>query len=147
MDWTFDIAEVSRGKMGGLHIHSTWAQDDSNTTGGAAFGAITGALLGVMAGPGGVLAGLIIGGTTGALLGTALDLDLDDPVLDEYADSLIKDTSSLILVADGPAIKQFGDAVDELDIDATVYETKLSEKDVEKLKNSLKKHKSHKKAA
>ncbi len=36
--WIDDVAVVSRGKLGATHIHSTWAQDDSEVAAGGGWG-------------------------------------------------------------------------------------------------------------
>ena len=97
--WINDAAVVSRGKLGFTHVHSTWAQDDSAIGAGTGFGALTGAMLGCLLGPAGALAGAATGGSLGALFGVADDVAFDDPRLDDFAASLVKDSSALILTS------------------------------------------------
>jgi uncharacterized membrane protein len=135
--WIDDAAVVSRSKLGIIRIHSTWAQDDSAVGVGTGFGAMTGALLGVLLGPGGALAGAAMGGSMGALMGVANEIAFDDPRLDDFAASLAKDTSALILVGEAPALADFTSAVQPFG--GKVIETNLDDKDVAALKKALNK--------
>ena len=135
--WIDDAAVVSRSKLGIVRIHSTWAQDDTAVGAGAGFGAVTGALLGVLLGPGGALAGAAMGGSMGALMGVANEIAFDDPRLDDFAASLAKDTSALILVGEAPALADFTSAV--APFGGKVIETNLDEKDVKTLRKALNK--------
>jgi uncharacterized membrane protein len=134
--WIDDAAVVSRSKLGIVRIHSTWAQDDTAVGAGAGFGAITGALLGVLLGPGGALAGAAMGGSMGALFGIGDEIAFDDPRLDDFAASLAKDTSALILVGEKATIADFTAAV--VPFGGKVIETNLDEKDVKNLRKALK---------
>jgi uncharacterized membrane protein len=134
--WIDDAAVVSRSKFGIVRIHSTWAQDDSAVGVGTGIGAVTGGLLGVLLGPGGALAGAAVGGSMGALLGVADEVTFDDPRLDDFAASLVKDSSALILVGEAPAIADFTSAV--APFGGKVIETNLDEKDVKTLRKALK---------
>jgi uncharacterized membrane protein len=134
--WIDDAAVVSRSKLGIIRIHSTWAQDDTAIGAGAGFGALTGALLGVLLGPGGALAGAAAGGSMGALFGIGDEIIFDDPKLDDFASSLAKDTSALILVGEAPTLADFTSAV--APFGGKVIETNLDEKDVKNLRKALK---------
>ncbi len=133
--WIDDAAVVSRSKLGIVRIHSTWAQDDSMVGAEVGFGALTGGLLGVLLGPGGALAGAAMGSSMGALFGVADEIDFDDPRLDDFAASLAKDTSALILVGEAPALADFTSAV--MPFGGKVIETNLSDKDVTTLRKAL----------
>jgi uncharacterized membrane protein len=135
--WIDDAAVVSRGKLGVIRIHSTWAQDDSAVGVGTGLGAVTGALLGVLLGPGGALAGAAVGGSMGAMFGVGTEVAFDDPRLDDFASSLDKDTSALILVGEQATIADFTSAV--MPFGGTVIETNLDDKDVAALKKALQK--------
>ena len=133
--WIDDAAVVSKNKLGFTRIHSTWAQDDSSIGAGTGFGVVTGALLGSLLGPGGAAAGAAMGGSVGAASGAASEIAFDDPRLDEFAASLAKDTSALILVGERPSILDFTSAVEPFG--GKVIETNLDEKDVKALRKSL----------
>ena len=135
--WIEDAAIVSRSKLGITRIHSTWAQDDSAIGAGAGLGAVTGALLGVLAGPGGALAGAAVGGSMGAMFGVGDEIAFDDPRLDDFASSLAKDTSALVLVGEKPTIADFTSAVTPFG--GKIIETNLDDKDVATLRKALKK--------
>jgi len=135
--WIEDAAIVSRSKLGITRIHSTWAQDDSAVGAGAGLGAVTGALLGVLAGPGGALAGAAVGGSMGAMFGVGDEIAFDDPRLDDFASSLAKDTSALVLVGEKPTIADFTSAVTPFG--GKIIETNLDDKDVATLRKALKK--------
>jgi uncharacterized membrane protein len=109
--WIDDAAVVSKNKLGFTRVHSTWAQDDSMVGVGAGLGALTGAVLGVILGPAGVAAGAAVGGSMGALSGAASEIAFDDPRLDDFAASLTKDTSALILVGEKVTLADFTSAV------------------------------------
>ena len=134
--WVDDAAVVSRSKLGIIRIHSTWAQDDSAVGAGTGFGAVTGGLLGALLGPGGAMAGAAVGGSLGATFGIAGELAVDDPRLDDFAASLTKDTSALILVAEQATIADFTSAVTPFG--GKVIETNLDEKDIKTLRKALK---------
>ncbi|HTT20243.1 MAG TPA: DUF1269 domain-containing protein [Candidatus Sulfotelmatobacter sp.] len=128
---------MSRNKFGFIRIHSTWAQDDSAIGVGTGFGALTGALLGMLLGPGGALAGAATGGSLGALFGVTDEIAFDDPRLDEFAASLAKDTSALILVAEEITLADFTSAVEPFG--GRIVQTNLNEDEVNSLKKALKK--------
>ena len=135
--WIEDAAVVSRSKLGITRIHSTWAQDDSAVGAGAGLGAVTGAVLGVLAGPGGALAGAAVGGSMGAMFGIGDEIAFDDPRLDDFAASLAKDTSALVLVGEKATIADFTSAVTPFG--GKIIETNLDDKDVATLRKALKK--------
>ena len=135
--WIDDAAVVSRSKLGFIRIHSTWAQDDSAVGVGTGFGALTGALLGMLLGPGGALAGAATGGSLGALFGVTDEIAFDDPRLDDFADSLKKDTSALILVGEAVTLADFTTAVEPFG--GVVIQTDLNEDEVNALRKALKK--------
>jgi len=135
--WIDDAAIVSRNKFGFIRIHSTWAQDDSAVGVGTGFGALTGALLGMLLGPGGALAGAATGGSLGALFGVTDEIAFNDPRLDDFAASLAKDTSALILVAEEITLADFTSAVEPFG--GRVIQTNLNEDEVNSLKKALKK--------
>jgi uncharacterized membrane protein len=134
--WIEDAAVVSRSKLGFIRIHSTWAQDDTAVGVGTGLGAATGGLLGALLGPTGAMAGAAIGGSLGASFGVAGEVALDDPRLDDFAASLAKDTSALILVAEKASIADFTSAV--APFGGKVIETNLDERDVKALRKALK---------
>jgi uncharacterized membrane protein len=135
--WIDDAAVVSRSKLGFIRIHSTWAQDDSAVGAGTGIGAVTGGLLGLLLGPGGALAGAAAGGSLGAMFGVADEIAFDDPRLDDFANSLAKDTSALILVGEKATIADFTSAVQPFG--GKVIETNLDDNDVKALRKALKK--------
>jgi uncharacterized membrane protein len=134
--WIDDVAVVSKSKHGRLSIRSTWAQDDMGAA-GFGWGAFTGALLGLLAGPGGALAGAALGGSMGGLMGATADIALDDPALDDFTNSLTKDTSSLVLVGDDDLLADYESVLAPLG--GKLIKTNLDEKDVEAIKKALKK--------
>jgi uncharacterized membrane protein len=135
--WIDDAAVVSKNKLGFTRIHSTWAQDDTAVGVGTGLGAVTGALLGAILGPGGAAAGAAVGGSVGAVSSAATDVAFADPRLDDFAASLAKDTSALILVGEKPSILDFTSAVEPFG--GKVIETNLDDKDIKALRKSLKK--------
>jgi uncharacterized membrane protein len=134
--WIDDVAIVSRNKLGLTSIHSTWAQDDTAVGAGAGWGVVTGGLLGLMAGPGGALAGAAAGGSLGALVGLGSEVAFDDPRLDDFAASLAKDSSAMVLVGEKPTIADFGRVVEPLG--GKVVKTDIDDKDIASLRKALK---------
>jgi uncharacterized membrane protein len=132
--WIDDVALISRSKHGIIRVHSTWAQDD-RVAGDGGLGALTGGLIGMLLGPGGALAGAAVGGTLGALFGAGMDIDLNDPKLDDFASSLGKDTSALILVGEEVTLADFMSAVEPFG--GEIVETDLNEDDIKKLRKAL----------
>jgi uncharacterized membrane protein len=135
--WIDDAAVVSKSKLGVTRIHSTWAQDDSAVGVGTGVGALTGGLLGVLMGPGGAMAGAAMGGSMGALLGATNEIAFDDPRLDDFAASLAKDTSALVLVGEKATLADFTSAV--VPFGGKVIETNLNDDDVKALRKALSK--------
>jgi len=134
--WVDDVAIVSRGKLGVLRVHSTWAQDDDNVDGGIGWGAVTGGLLGALAGPAGAVAGALGGASVGGLIGTGIDIDMADPELESFAQSLHDDTSALVLVADEPTLAEFSAGVEM--VGGRIIETDINERDIKALRKALK---------
>jgi len=135
--WIDDAAVVSRSKLGITRIHSTWAQDDSAVGVGTGLGAVTGGLLGTLLGPGGAMAGAAMGGSVGALFGATDEIAFDDPRLDDFAASLAKDTSALVLVGEKATLADFTSAV--VPFGGKVIETNLNDDDVKALRKALNK--------
>ena len=133
--WIDDVALVSRSKHGHLRVHSTWAQDESGTA-GLGWGAFTGGLIGLMAGPGGALAGAAVGGSLGAMLGAADEITFDDPKLDDFAASLSKDTSALVLVGEETTLADFVSVFEPYG--GKIIETNLDGKDIKAIRKALK---------
>lgn len=134
--WLEDVAVIRRNKLGRVSVHSTWAQDDDNVGGGIGWGALTGSLLGALAGPGGALAGLAVGGGFGAVFGAAMDISVSDPRLDEFAASLKRDTSALVLVGETrPFVDLFVEA------EAKLIETAIAAETIEEIKKASTKKK------
>jgi uncharacterized membrane protein len=134
--WIDDVAEVSRSKHGSIRVHSTWAQDDSEVGAGAGFGAVTGGLIGVLLGPAGALAGAAVGGSLGAMIGADDNITFDDPRLDDFAASLVKDSSALVLVGEETTLADFVSVFEPYG--GKIIETNLDEKDIKALRKALK---------
>lgn len=134
--WADDVAVVSRGKLGATHIHSTWAQDDSEVGASAGWGLVTGGLLGMLFGPGGAMAGAAIGGSLGALGGVTDQVVFDDPRLDDLAAALVKDSSALILVGEKATLADYASAVEPLG--GKVIQSDLDADDIKALRKALK---------
>lgn len=84
----------------------------------------------------GAAAGAAMGGSVGAVSSASSEVALDDPRLDDFAASLAKDTSALILVGERASILDFTSAVEPFG--GTVIETNLDEKDIKALRTSFK---------
>jgi uncharacterized membrane protein len=134
--WIDDVALLTKSKHGSIRVHSTWAQDDSAVGAGTGFGAITGGLIGLMLGPAGAMAGAAVGGSMGFLMGASADLAFDDPRLDDFADAMVNDTSSLILVGDEATVADFASAVEPFG--GKLIQTDLNEDDIKALRKGLK---------
>jgi len=135
--WIEDAAVVSRSKLGIIRIHSTWAQDDTAVGVGTGLGAVTGGLLGLLLGPGGALAGAAMGGSVGCMFGLTDEVAFDDPRLDDFANSLVRDTSALVLVGEAVTLADFTSAVEPFG--GKVIQTDLNENDVKALRKALNK--------
>ncbi|MFC3615640.1 DUF1269 domain-containing protein [Lutimaribacter marinistellae] len=133
--WIDDLAIVSRNNLGFLSVHSTWSADGAlgEETG---WGLITGALIGLLFGPAGAAAGAAMGGSFGAMFGAIDELAFDDPVLEDFASSLDRDTSALILVGEKVTLDDFGSAIEPLG--GTIVSTDIDEKDIQALRKALK---------
>lgn len=115
-----DYAVVSVNQKGHIRVHSTWAQDSIMEPGSVGLGVIAGGLIGLMFGPGGALAGAVAGGSMGGLIGNKENIKLTDPELKAFADSLVNDSSGILLI--GPP-----DAIDEFKTELKGFETKMFE--------------------
>ena len=134
--WLDEVAVISRSKRGFVRVDSTWAQSDTDAEVGVGWGAITGAALGAMMGPGGALAGAVGGGSLGVLVGASANLSFADPRLEELAARLKNNTSALVLVSDPVYATEFGTVF--APYGGTLIETKLNEKDVNTIRETLK---------
>jgi uncharacterized membrane protein len=134
--WIDDVAVVSRSKHGSIRVHSTWAQDDSAVGAGAGLGAVTGGFIGALLGPGGALAGAAVGGSLGASFGALGEVAVEDPKLDDFAASLVDDTSALVLVGEETTLADFVTAVEPYG--GQIIETDLDEDDIKAIRKALK---------
>lgn len=125
--WLDDVALISVNKNGHTKVQSTWAQDSRNVSGGTGMGAITGGMLGLLFGPGGALAGAAVGGSIGGLIGHHENVKFDDPVLDNFAASLVNDSSALILLGDEDIVTEFAAAIEIADYESAVYNAVLDD--------------------
>ena len=73
----------------------------------------------------------------GALFGATDEIVFDDPRLDEFAASLAKDTSALVIVGEVATIADFTSAVQPFG--GRIIETNLNEDSVKSLRKALKK--------
>jgi len=135
--WLDDVAEVSVNKRGTYRVHSTWAQDSSNVPGGIGYGALVGGLLGSLLGPAGAVAGAALGGSMGGLVGSAINVEFDDPILDNFAASLLPDTSALVIIGDQVTVAAVTAAL--VDYEVRVFETELDAEAEKALRKALKK--------
>lgn len=137
-DWYVEgnIAEISVNKYGSYRVHSTWAQDDDNVGGGIGLGAILGSMIGCLFGPGGALAGAALGGSLGGLIGEADNIDLEDPVLDDFAASLIPDSSALIIIGTEAEVAAFSEEL--ADYEVKTFETEVDKETIDMLKAKMK---------
>ncbi len=137
-DWYVegDLAEISVNKNGNYRVHSTWAQDDDNVSGGIGMGAILGGMLGCLFGPGGALAGAAFGGSIGGLLGEADNIDFEDPALDDFAASLLPDTSALIILGTADEVAAFTEELADYEVKA--FETEVDQETIDMLKAKMK---------
>ena len=78
-----------------------------------------------------------MGGSMGALFGLTDEIAFDDPRLDDFAASLAKDTSALILVGEEIALADFTTAVEPFG--GKIIQTNLNEEEVNALRKALKK--------
>ena len=131
-----DVAEISVNDNGNYRVHSTWAQDSSNVPGGIGFGALLGGMIGVLFGPAGLFAGAAFGGTMGGLIGADENIEFDDPILTEFASSLLPDTSALVILGDQTTIDEFTNEMAEYD--AKEFVTELNKESEAALKDAMK---------
>ena len=135
-----DIATISVNQKGHIRVHSTWAQSSTLVSGGIGFGALAGGLIGLLLGPGGALAGAAAGGSIGGMIGNHENVKFEDPVLDDFARSLVNDSSALVLLGPQSAIDEFTDELDKLaDYEYAAFITELNEAALEELKKAMKK--------
>jgi uncharacterized membrane protein len=134
--WIDDAAVVTKSKHGSIGVHSTWAQDDSAVGVGAGLGAVTAGLVGLLFGPVGAATGALAGGSLGALIGDASNVDLDDPVLDDFAASLTDDSSAMVLVGEEATLADFVSAFEPYG--GKIVSTDLNEDDIKTLRKDLK---------
>ncbi len=137
-DWYVDgdVAEISVNKIGNYRVHSTWAQDDSNVSGGIGFGAVLGGLVGLLFGPGGAIAGAALGGGVGGLIGDADNVDLEDPALDDFAASLVPDSSALLIIGEAAAVADFTAVL--ADYETQTFEKELDDATEKAIKQAMK---------
>ena len=132
-----DYASISRNKKGHYRVHSKWAQDSSLASSELSLGALLGGMIGLFFGPGGALAGAAIGGGTGSLLGKNINMKVDNPVLDKFAESLVPDSSALIILGPNEAVDEFTREL--ADFEVKTFETELDEAMLDALHQAMKK--------
>jgi uncharacterized membrane protein len=132
-----DYAVVSVNQKGHIRVHSTWAQDSITEPGSVGLGVIAGGILGLMLGPGGALAGAVAGGSMGGLIGKKENINLTDPQLKAFADSLINDTSGIVLIGPSAAIDEFKAELEGFEVE--MFETAIDDALLKDLKQVLKK--------
>ena len=136
--WIDDVAEISVSKNGRTKIHSTWAQDSSAVGAGVGFGAMVGGLIGMLFGPGGALVGASLAGSVGGLIGHHENVKFDDPKLDDFAASLLYDTSALIVIGTDATIIEFTNLLAEFaDDEFTSYELALDDVEIAALEDEM----------
>jgi uncharacterized membrane protein len=133
--WIDDVAVVSRNHLGFVSIQSTWSAD-GEVAADTGWGLLTGGLVGMLFGPGGAVAGAAMGGGFGSMMGLVDETAFDDPVLSDFAKSLDRNTSALILVGEQPTIDDFASAVEPLG--GEIVSTDIDEKDIKALRKVLK---------
>lgn len=134
-----DVASISVSQKGHIRVHSTWAQDSSMVSGGIGLGALLGGLIGLFLGPAGAMAGSAIGGSIGGLIGHHENVKFDDPMLDDFAASLVNDSSALLLLGPQSAIDDFTTelaALTEYEFEA--FETELDKDALKALEKAMK---------
>jgi len=135
-----DMASISVNQKGHIRVHSTWVQDSTQVAGEIGLGAIAGGMIGLMFGPAGVLAGSAVGGSLGGLMGSHDSVKFDDPKLNDFAASLVNDSSALILIGPMAAIDEFTDELAKLtEIEFETFEMVLDEAALSALKKAMKK--------
>lgn len=134
--WLDDVAEISVNKRGSYHVHSTWAQNDTYVSGGIGLGTILGGLVGFVFGPGGALAGAAIGGSMGGMLGHHENVKLHVPQLDDFAATLINDTSALLIIGSEATLDEFTHEL--ADYDVKIFEKEVSKELEEALRKAMK---------
>jgi uncharacterized membrane protein len=134
--WLDDVAEVSVNKRGTYRVHSTWAQDSSKVPGGIGWGALVGGVLGAVLGPAGAVAGAAMGGSMGGVVGASINIEFNDPILDNFAASLLPDTSALVILGDLPTVAAVTAALVEYEVE--VYETELDKEAEKALRTAMK---------
>ncbi len=132
-----DVAEISVNSNGHYKVHSTWAQDSDNVPGGIGLGAILGGLVGLLFGPGGAIAGAALGGGVGGLIGDDDNVEFNDPKLDDFAASLLPNTSALIILGDTDVVAEFTTELAEYDV--KTFETEVDQATIDAIKGSMKK--------
>ena len=131
-----NVAEISVNKRGHYRVHSTWAQDDTNVSGGIGIGAILGGVIGLLLGPGGALAGAAIGGSLGGLIGNSDNVEFNDPTLADFAASLQPDTSALVIMGEENVVDEFTKELD--DYDYQTFQTQVDDATIDSLKKDMK---------
>lgn len=135
-----DVASISVNQKGHTRVHSTWVQDSTQVAGEIGLGAIAGGMIGLLFGPAGVLAGSAVGGSLGGLIGSHDSIKFDDPKLNDFAASLVNDSSALILIGPQAAIDEFTSELAGLtEYVSEVFETALDEATLSELKKAMKK--------
>lgn len=136
--WIDDLALISINKHGRTRIHSTWAQDSDAVGGGIGLGALTGGMIGMLFGPGGALAGAAIAGSIGGLIGHHENVKFDDPKLDDFAASLVPDSSALILIGPQDIIDEYTAVLaDIVDYDFASYDLALDDAEIDALEEEM----------
>lgn len=135
--WQEDVALISRNQKGHFKVESNWAQDSSRVGDDVGIGAVTGAILGLFFGPGGALAGAALGSSIGGLIGHHHNVKFNEPVLDDFAASLVNDSSALVFLGTTETIKAFAAAVADVEYDSAAFDAVLDQEAVATLMDKM----------
>ena len=104
--WVSNVGIIERHRTGRISIYGDFyntgeVEEGEEPAVGLSAGGLTGLLVGALAGPVGMAAGGALGASLGGVLGAASEDDANQSIYDVIRSKLSKNSSALILLADG----------------------------------------------
>lgn len=120
-----EVAEISVNNLGVYSVHGSWNQNYTILSAGIDYYTPLSNVFGLIFSPGGAFAGVGSDDSISSLIGHINNIEIRDPVLNDFAASMGSDTSALVVLGDQSII----DATTEelIEYETETFEVKLED--------------------
>ena len=120
-----DVAEISVNNQGVYSVHGSWNQNYTISSGEIDYYTPLSKVFDLIFSPGGAFAGVEIDDSVSSLIGHINNIEIRDPVLNDFAASMGSDTSALVVLGDQSLI----DAITEelIEYETETFEVKFED--------------------